>query len=160
MIMLVRPSLDRWKRLRLLAGFIKALKDEGIIDFDIKWFNHRLKLQKYVFLARRYDFNLGYVFSLYIHGPYSPELADDYYELSKESVTSIPVTLDRNFFSLIKRKSEWWLELAATIIHMKERYLDINEEEIKFLVKNSKPFATDEEIDKIIKELRAKKAID
>ena len=158
--MLVNSSLDRGERLRRLAGFVKALKEEGIIDFDIKWFKHRLKLQKYVFLARRYNFDLGYVFSLYIHGPYSPELADDYYVLSKENVPPIPVVLDKNFVFLIKRKSEWWLELAATIVLVKERYPGISEEEMKLLVKNSKPFATNDEIDEIIKELRAKKAID
>lgn len=154
--MMSSPMIKK-ERLKRLAGFIKALKVEGILDFNIKFFNHRLKLQKYVFLARRYGFDLNYNFSLYIHGPYSPELADDYYELDKAPVA--PVTLDRNFVSLVKRKSEWWLELAATIVHIKERYPDITENEIKWLVKNSKPLATDVEVEKIISELKAKKAI-
>jgi len=147
-------------RIEVLSGFINALREAGIIDFNISLFNHRLKMQKYVYLARRYGFDLNYAFSLYIHGPYSPALANDYYELNIEKVFPAPVTLNKNFVSLVKGKSEKWLELAATIVLVKERYANIDEETVKRLVKNSKPFATDTELDKIIKELKLRRAID
>ena len=64
-----------------LIRFLKSLKDEDIIDFDKDSFVHRLKLQKYVFIAQKLGFRTDYNYSLYIHGPYSTSLADDYYSI-------------------------------------------------------------------------------
>jgi uncharacterized protein YwgA len=43
----------------------------------------RIRVQKAVYFLKRLGFDLGYEFSLYYHGPYSPELAYDYYSLAK-----------------------------------------------------------------------------
>ena len=42
-------------------------------------FEDRLRLQKYVYIMERLGLDLGYSFSGYLRGPYSPDLADDYY---------------------------------------------------------------------------------
>jgi len=138
-----------------LNDFIKHLEGCGIFKFKVNIFNNRLKLQKYVFLARRYGFDLGYSYNLYIHGPYSPDLAKDYYALSESPIehngTPLP---DARFIKLIKRKSEWWLELAATVAMVFDRYWDVKDEMVVKLVKDSKPFAMEDEIDKVIGALR------
>jgi len=144
-------------KLEELAGFVKALKKIGF-NFNVNRFNHRLKLQKYVFLARRYGIDLGYRFNLYIRGPYSPELANDYYSL-KEDMPKEHVDLPENFFKLVKGKSERWLELAATLVMIKERYPDISDEEMIDLVIGNKPFATTEELKDILKKLKKHNAI-
>lgn len=42
---------------------------------------NRLKLQKYVYLAQTcFNNDFGYEFSVYSNGPYSPDLANYYYE--------------------------------------------------------------------------------
>ena len=53
----------------------------------------------------------------------------------------------KDFFKLVKSKSERWLELAATLVMIKERYPDISDEEmidlvIEDLVIENKPFAS------------------
>jgi len=144
-------------RLAKLAGFIKALEGIGF-KFDVNRFNHRLKLQKYVYLARRYGFDLGYHYNLYIRGPYSPELANDYYAL-KEDMPKEHVDLPEDFFRLVKGKSERWLELAATLVMIKERYPDISEEEMINLVIGNKPFANIEELKGILAKLKKHHAI-
>jgi uncharacterized protein YwgA len=68
-------------RLKKLAKLIRALEDAGIYRFKIDLFEDRLKLQKIVYIAKHFGIDLGYTFNEYIRGPYSPELADDYYKL-------------------------------------------------------------------------------
>jgi uncharacterized protein YwgA len=145
------------ERLAKLAGFIKALEDIGF-NFNVNRFNHRLKLQKYVYLARRYGIDLGYYYNLYIRGPYSPELANDYYSI-KEGMPRKNVDPPKDFFRLVKGKSERWLELAATLVMIKERYPDISDEEMIDLVIKNKPFATTEELKDILKKLKKYNAI-
>jgi len=49
---------------------------------------------------------------------------------------------------------EWWLELAATVAMVFDRYRDVHDEMVVKLVKDSKPFAMEDEIDKVIGALR------
>lgn len=42
-------------------------------------FNFRLKVQKFVFIAKYFGWNHTYKYNLYIRGPYSSALADEYY---------------------------------------------------------------------------------
>jgi uncharacterized protein YwgA len=130
-------NLVNWYR---LASFIKALDNEGILKFDKKYFNHRLRLQKYVFIARNFGFNSPYDYSLYIRGPYSSSLADDYYEIKSFDEES-PINLDKRFVRLVKGKSDGWLELAATIIMIRGRYKGIDRNKLISLVKTAKPYA-------------------
>lgn len=135
-----------------LVGFLKSLKGEDVIDFNKDRFNHRLKLQKYVFIAQKLGFPTNYNYSLYIHGPYSTSLADDYYSIENfENVR--PRKMDRQFIKLVKNKSKNWLELAATIIMIKERYDDVSHDKLIELVKTAKPLADKDHLRDIIRKL-------
>jgi uncharacterized protein YwgA len=123
-----------------LAGFLKALEDKGVLSFNKNLFNNRLKVQKYVFIANEFGFGATYNYSLYIHGPYSSSLADDYYGIDNFQEKAA-LELDDRFVKLVKGKSEEWLELAATIIMIKKRYASITHDNLIGLVKTVKPYA-------------------
>ncbi len=61
-----------------LYSYLKAI---GADNLDIKDFNDRLKLQKYIYLLQEFRVDLGFRFRYYIRGPYSPDLADAGYRL-------------------------------------------------------------------------------
>ena len=42
-------------------------------------FNFRLKVQKFVYISKYFGWNHSYKYILYIRGPYSSALADEYY---------------------------------------------------------------------------------
>ena len=42
-------------------------------------FNFRLKVQKFVYIAKYFGWNHSYKYILYIRGPYSSALVDEYY---------------------------------------------------------------------------------
>ena len=140
-----------------LGRFIKALEDAGIYKFKIDTFEDRLKLQKIVYIAHYFGVDLGYTFNEYIRGPYSPELADDYYELneswnSKELKDLKPLEDEKmeKLIEFLKGKSTHELEGIATGL----MFLDIlkirginDKEELRDLligiVKSRKPFLSD-----------------
>ncbi len=70
---------------RLIA--LALLLDELGVDGDIRTIDDRKRIQKAVYLGQRAGVDLGYRFSWYLKGPYSPKLADDYYSLA-EAVTA------------------------------------------------------------------------
>jgi uncharacterized protein YwgA len=143
----------------ILANFLKALEDAGIIDFDKNRFTHRLKLQKYVFIAQKLGFRTNYGYSLYLRGPYSPSLASDYYSISNFKDKK-PVILRRRFVNLVKNKSEEWLELAATILMIRGRYKNTDHDTLISLVMTVKPFAKREDLLKIIRNLERHNCLD
>ena len=147
----------RTERINKLASFIKFLEDEGILKFNISNFWHRLKLQKYVYIAGFFGFRHGYKYSMYIRGPYSVELADDYYELSRRSIPAEKeIDFDKgNFIDFVKNKDGTWLEIAATALSIRDRYKHAtSEEELENIVinltKRIKPFASERKIKNIL----------
>ncbi len=62
-----------------LAGLVKRFYP----SFDMTNFEDRLKLQKFVYLMQSSGLNLGYNFKLYLHGPYSTQLARDGFDMPK-----------------------------------------------------------------------------
>jgi len=67
------------KRKNVIAFF----KELGF-QIDIKRFDHRLVAQKLVCLLELKGIDLGYPCSMYVRGPYSPDLTKDLYEFSDE----------------------------------------------------------------------------
>jgi len=61
----------------------------GIDDFNkIKDdISYRKIIQKsiYILQLKEFDFNLGYRYNLYLAGPYSPDLSEDYYNIVENS---------------------------------------------------------------------------
>ena len=104
-----------------LARLIKTLENAGIYEFKIDTFEDRLRLQKIIYIAKHFGINLGYSFNEYLRGPYSPELADDYYELEKlwdtDTINSLKPLDGENIRELtefVKNKSVNELEGIAT----------------------------------------------
>ncbi len=117
--------------MRKLLPFIKFLEKEAGFRFDIEKFEYRLMLQKYVFISKFFGFNHGYPYSLYIRGPYSSTLADDYYKYKLADTYSLyggDYTKElggfnaKKFIEVIEGKDGKWLEIAATILSVYDRY--------------------------------------
>ena len=127
------------KSKNLLASFISGLIKNGIAskEFRISEFDNRIKLQKYVFFAILSRVPLKrYNFSLYLRGPYSSELADDYYALDEENTkfeNIKPLDLPGNFISLVKDRTTSWLEIAATMTYFINKKGYTKEETFKAL---------------------------
>ena len=115
-----------------LQNFIEFLHQNKMItihdllrDDEIGLVN-RLKLQKYVYLAQTsLKNNFGYEYNIYNNGPYSPELANYYYEKMDLQATSLDLnktewTFDNDFsqrfLELFKDKDVNWLDVATTLI--------------------------------------------
>lgn len=136
-----------------LQNFLKALEDKDILSFNKNLFNNRLKVQKYIFIARKFGVKLPYKYSLYIRGPYSSSLADDYYKIENFQEYE-PLIINEDFFNLVRNKTEKWLEYAATLIMIRDRYAQITDEQLIRLVKSVKPHANNSELIKILNALK------
>jgi uncharacterized protein YwgA len=111
------------EKLRNLAAFVNILENSGIHKFNPDDFISRLRMQKYVYLSSFLGFDLGYEYNLYLRGPYSPALAEDYYRLkegSKWAKLPIPVVNFDKFAKLVRGKDHRWLEIASTILFIWE----------------------------------------
>jgi len=106
-----------------LNRFIHLLNDKIGFSFNVEDFDHRLKLQKYVFISKYFGFNHSYIYNLYIKGPYSSELAEEYYDMSLNEFNSNSLDMDIDSFSLlVKGKDIKWLESAATMLSLYSTY--------------------------------------
>ena len=112
-----------------LLSFMKFLEKEAGFKFDVEKFEHRLMLQKYVFISKFLGLNLGYSHSIYLRGPYSSALADDYYKLAdhyssyRGDYTKALESLDtEKFLEVIEEKDAKWLEIASTILSVYDRH--------------------------------------
>ncbi|MFA6601433.1 MAG: hypothetical protein WCT02_01025 [Candidatus Paceibacterota bacterium] len=90
---------------------------------NVKTFEERLRSQKIQYLAQVFSVSPAYNFSLYIHGPYSPGLANDLFMIEEQKLKPdlsdfIPDILNERFGRLsafIKAKDNRWLELVSTV---------------------------------------------
>ena len=106
-----------------LKAFVQFLNDKCSFAFNIDNFSHRIKLQKYVFIAKLLGWDCPrYTYNIYIRGPYSPNLADDYYRLGASGCSSydfrglFPGFDQDKFIQIVKGKSVGWLEVATTLL--------------------------------------------
>src|SRR2546426_9906991 len=80
----------------MLAQVLKRLKESTGKGFDPTNFPKRLRIQKSIYLLKAlgYEPVAHYSFGSYVRGPYSPELARDYYSLSDHAVDrATPATI-------------------------------------------------------------------
>lgn len=108
--------------MRKLHAFINMLENSKIHEFNSDDFISRLRMQKYVYLARFFDIDLGYKYNLYLRGPYSPSLAEDYYNLTGMDKVADIISIPNfgKFADLVKGKDYKWLEIASTILFIWE----------------------------------------
>ena len=96
----------------LLNAISKALGRK----LDKKGFSDRFMMQKGCYILNSWGYGPMYNFSLYIRGPYSSELADDYYAISNlGGVTTVP---DEAIYKLadVMKKGVEYTEAYATVL--------------------------------------------
>lgn len=119
----------------LIAAVSKAIGH----DLDVDAFDDRLTLQKGCYILNSWGYGPRYNFGLYVRGPYSSDLADDYYEIKDlipDSTTIPNETIDK--LAEIFDKGLEYAEAYATVL----------------LVKNNSPGAPSESIRKRAMELK------
>lgn len=121
-----------------LSSFLSLLEENMRWEFDLDNFDDRLRLQKYVHLAEGFGFDNPYSYGMYLHGPYSPDLAQDYYsELpsSDPGHESLSGFQAEKFIQFIQGRETRWLEVAATIrAHTKQYEYRVEEEGLSQIV--------------------------
>ena len=106
--------------------FINCVKDSlsfrDAEDFTEKIrndFDFRLKVQKFVYIAKYFGWKHSYKYSLYIRGPYSSALADEYY--NEDILKYSPLEIDgfdfNSFNDFVDGKTIHYLESASTILY-------------------------------------------
>ena len=134
---------------------LKLLLDALGVKSEPDSFEARKRLQKAVYLAQQAGGDLGYRFGWYIHGPYSPQLTQDYFGLSEaidegdKSYEGHELT-DEYQAKLKKLIADWgvqvktglsqlsWLELLASV-HFLERSSRLNFDDAKKILDKQKP---------------------
>ena len=146
-------------RLNRLKAFLTFLHKNGIIDINRidddsdDGFINRLKIQKCTYLARFYGLDLGYEYDMYIYGPYSVKLAEDYYSIIRDFKENNNSSGNNNnngilefksnkFLTDIKSRTPEWLEVATTILDQYGIYGKNREKLIKH-VSSIKTYETD-----------------
>jgi uncharacterized protein YwgA len=118
----------------------------------------RLKVQKAVFLLKSLNVKpfSGYGFNLYIRGPYSPSLAADYYGLEGVSATPVDLSgLEKTVRWFVSHDADW-LEVASSIMSIKERYPEAKPEETYSVLSLSKPWVPRDFFTRTYRSLRDK----
>ena len=83
-------------------------------------FNDRLIMQKGCYILNRWGYGPIYRYGLYIRGPYSSELADDYYEMPlTDRGTNIPGNVIARLAGILE-KGIRYTEAYATVLLVKE----------------------------------------
>ncbi len=106
---------------KILAGLYKRLYK----SFDIRSFEDRLKIQKFVYIVQSRKINLGYLFNFYLYGPYSTDLTRNAYSITDFEHTETLRFANDNIESTFKdilstlephKDDMKWLEGAASIL--------------------------------------------
>ena len=130
----VRAFKKSFDEVLLVASILKRLSAGNLTTI-----NERIKTQKMQYLAQIFRVSPIYSFNLYIHGPYSPDLAFDLFTLKGRNA-NIPVQefvsseLEEKFLKLsrfVKNKTTRELELIATHHWLKEAGLNLRDIEKK-----------------------------
>jgi len=143
--------LSRPGKLNLLA------KELG--NVDISTFKQRKILQKTIYILSQLGLGFNYNYTWYIHGPYSPALADDAYELAnnreyydeeiknyrfKKAAQGIINKFNRLFAD--RKDDEEWLELIASLLFLRENYRQHGEDLANLLIRKKAKFARKENL--------------
>lgn len=149
----IRPLCLDGRETIMSAWLIEEL---GVLDIkDEEAFDDRLRVQKAAFLLKR----LGvapftrYGFSLYIHGPYSPELAKEYYEGGGVGLTGIGPGEKATLTWFMSHGNDW-LEIASSIMSIEEYDKKIGRDAVYDTVRLSKPWVRRRAFDDVYDELR------
>ena len=125
---------------------------------DPNSFDNRLRVQKAVFFLKHLGVKpfTDYEFNAYLHGPYSPALAQDYYRLKGVEPTPVELGDKEALLKWFTSHNLDWLEVCSSILSIRERYPRIDDEETYKLIIFSKPWVEKTFFEDIIKELEAR----
>ena len=91
---------------------------------DVEKFSDRLAMQKSCYILNSWGYEPIYRYSLYIRGPYSSELADDYYEMHGKVSGSTDVSeSDLSRLKELYTKGLPYVEAYATVLLLNLRYV-------------------------------------
>ena len=103
------------------------MEKEGLVNRssitkdDSGGFNARFRIQKCMFVAQHPGLDRTYRYNLYLHGPYSPSLSQDYMTANGENKDGdADLDFDREAVLDIMGKDDDWLELATTLVDIME----------------------------------------
>ena len=101
------------------SNLIVAVSEALGRRLDKRKFMDRLIMQKGCYILNSWGFGPFYKYRLYIRGPYSSELADDYYELKKiGDSTDIPDNVILGLSEILAKGIEY-TEAYATVLLVK-----------------------------------------
>ena len=129
-----------------------GIRAQDLLDPGDRGFETRVLVQKAVYFLQRLGLMRGYVFDLYLHGPYSTQLADDYMWLARKGDEYISRVAEecaecQKLDGLLEYLGEIdlrTLEVAATLAELAA--VKGNLEEAKGLTRRIKPWVDDEDI--------------
>lgn len=129
--------------------------------YSLKTIENRILLQKKIYLAQKKGLPLGYGYSWYIHGPYSPDLTAVAYQVIPEGREAIEgMKLNDPYAGMVQQVNEIehaadlkelkigvvpWYELIASIAYWKERGYAA-EEAIVQKLRETKPQFSEEQV--------------
>jgi len=134
-----------------------GISKEALLSDDEEGFDRRLRVQKAAFLLKKMGIApfTEYNFSLYIRGPYSPELAKDYYGDLPQTSDKVNIPKDKlEIFDSFMKNDEKWLEVATSTLMIVERYPKINKKEVLDALRLSKPWVQEDYFAEIYDKLK------
>ena len=150
----------------MLPTFLEWLDENHVIDrkhiqdTDDTGFYTRFRIQKCVYLAQCLGLGTNYKHTQYVHGPYSRDLADDYYGDISPDGKELPKDFDQERRETVLRAHSWglaWLEVATTIIQnardRREKLEDCSREAVECDVVEIKCQYTDDYIHTVYDDL-------
>lgn len=164
----MKIELTTFLRILMREGLLNVRSAEDITGDDDLALDNRVRIQKYVYLAEHLGIETGYsdTYSMYLYGPYSPKLADDYFSLAEKGFfdstkddVDIEISNDRlaKFLDLVRDKDTDWLEIASTTLAFMHRHSSI--ETLVDHVTYVKEYLGKEKIKQVINELKEKNLI-
>ena len=140
-------------------GFV--LRQFPDLEFGMHTFDHRLRMQKFVYLMQSFDVYLGYDYSWYLRGPYCSTLAASgfslagfYADIPSGAGMHFSSALVQDRFDRFKRfvrgheNDNAFLEIAASL-HFLEGEGDLGREEVLDKVVKKRPEFTKEQCVKV-----------
>lgn len=141
-----------------LGGLLKRVGNFEPSRFSSD-FDARLILQKTVYLMEQFGLSIGYYFSWYLRGPYSPSLARDAYVLTKSYQEISPVKFadpakEKRFCEFLAfiepfSRDNAYLEKIASVHFLCIAYPHLSSEEIFLKIKTKIPSMTMEKFQEI-----------
>lgn len=117
-------------RLDVLGGVLHRIGNFDPLNFNTS-FNDRLILQKTIYLLHAFGIYIGYGFSWYLRGPYSPALTRDAFNLIERydelpTVRFLSRVIEERFQEFLEfinghATNEEWLEVVASIHFLSHR---------------------------------------